>query len=73
MEASKMYDNMFSDAKGTTDIFCHMMPFMLYGIPFSCGPDRHVCCKFDFHKKQCFYGKKHSELARVTDDNVAEL
>ncbi|XP_060567946.1 alpha-mannosidase 2-like [Ruditapes philippinarum] len=61
------------DDTGTTDIFCHMMPFMLYGIPYSCGPNRHVCCKFDFHQKQCFHGKKHTDVLHVTNDNVAEL
>ncbi|XP_053373458.1 alpha-mannosidase 2-like isoform X2 [Mercenaria mercenaria] len=61
------------DVKGTADIFCHVMPFMLYGIPYSCGPNRHVCCKFDFYKKQCFYGKRRKDLLDISDNNVAEL
>lgn len=54
-------------------LFCHMTPFLLYGIPHSCGPDRHVCCKFDFSKKSCFQGQQRLEPVSVTDHSVEQL
>lgn len=36
------------DVNGETDVFTHMMPFLSYAIPYSCGPDPNVCCQFDF-------------------------
>ena len=54
-------------------IFCHMMPFLLYSIPHSCGPNRHVCCQFDFNRGMCFKGKEKLEAMKVTDSNVASL
>lgn len=54
-------------------VFCHMMPFLLYSIPHSCGPNRHVCCQFDFNRGMCFKGKEKLEAKEVTDSNLASL
>lgn len=62
-----------TDTGNGSGVFTHMMPFLLYSIPHSCGPDRHVCCKFDFHQKQCFYGKKKMDKLVITDENVANV
>ncbi|KAL3875173.1 hypothetical protein ACJMK2_038101 [Sinanodonta woodiana] len=54
-------------------IFCHMMPFLSYGIPFSCGPDEHVCCQFDFYKKKCRRGTKLIDAVTVNEKNLETL
>ena len=36
------------DGRGDTDILCHVMPYMLYSIKFTCGPDRFLCLLYDF-------------------------
>ncbi|XP_052768537.1 alpha-mannosidase 2x-like isoform X2 [Mya arenaria] len=61
------------DPKGRHDVFCHLFPFLLYSIPYSCGPERHVCCQFDFHKRQCFRGTEKVPLLEVTKENVERL
>ena len=61
------------DAEGSTDILCHMMPFLSYSIPSSCGPDPFVCCKFDFSHKKCTWGQRKVPVIKVTDENVASL
>ncbi|ESO90120.1 hypothetical protein LOTGIDRAFT_164424 [Lottia gigantea] len=38
------------DSKGSNDILCHVMPYMLYNIKFTCGPNRFICLMFDFRK-----------------------
>lgn len=38
------------DATGDSELFTHMMPFMSYDIPHSCGPNPQVCCTFDFNR-----------------------
>ncbi|KAK3784564.1 hypothetical protein RRG08_003372 [Elysia crispata] len=61
------------DSEAKTDILCHMMPFLLYAIHYSCGPDPHVCCQFDFHKSQCLSGSKSVPVIPVSDDNIRKL
>jgi len=38
------------DQSNVTDIFTLLMPYMLYSVKHSCGPDPHICVKFDFRK-----------------------
>ncbi|XP_052824584.1 alpha-mannosidase 2 isoform X2 [Octopus bimaculoides] len=36
------------DPKGTKDMMCHTMPYMLYSIKYTCGPDKFFCLLYDF-------------------------
>ncbi|XP_041371346.1 alpha-mannosidase 2-like [Gigantopelta aegis] len=61
------------DAQGSTDILCHMMPFLSYNIPSSCGPDPFICCKFDFSRKKCTWGQSKVPIVKISDENIASL
>jgi len=54
-------------------ILCDLSPYMLYSIPYSCGPDINICCQFDFWKKKCWRRGDYQEPVNVTDENVAQL
>ncbi|GFR83293.1 alpha-mannosidase [Elysia marginata] len=49
------------------------MPFLLYAIHYSCGPDPHICCQFDFHKGQCLSGNQRLPVVPVSDRNIRKL
>ncbi|CAG5127009.1 unnamed protein product [Candidula unifasciata] len=56
------------DMTGSTDIFCHVMPYMLYNIKYTCGPNTFSCLHFDF---RAIHGETSESLAtEVTDGNV---
>lgn len=38
----------WDDAAGSTDIVTHTLPFYLYDVHYSCGPDYATCCQLDF-------------------------
>lgn len=61
----------FWDDKGTSDILCHIMPYMLYSIKFSCGPNRFICLLFDFRS---IPGEiSDSRAMAITDANVEKF
>ena len=45
------------DARGGADMLTLMMPFMLYNIKYTCGPDPFQCLYFDF---RLISGEKHN-------------
>ncbi|XP_062614483.1 alpha-mannosidase 2x-like [Saccostrea cucullata] len=57
----------------STGIMTHVLPFLSYAISYSCGPDSHVCCKFDFSHKKCYQGGKRKPSLEIDDSNVKEL
>lgn len=59
------------DRKGTNDIFCHIMPFMLYNIKYTCGPNEFACLNLDFRSVPTDYSE--SKGLPVTSENIEEL
>lgn len=39
------------DLSGKNDILCHVEPYTLYNIEYSCGPDQEVCAVMDFGRR----------------------
>lgn len=58
------------DDKGSTDNFCHVMPYKLYNIKFTCGPNRFICLLFDFRNIQ--NEMSESRAQPITVDNIEE-
>ncbi|KAH9495040.1 Alpha-mannosidase 2 [Bulinus truncatus] len=62
------------DAKGSTDIFCHIMPYMLYSIKYTCGPSTFACVHFDFrHIPGDFSESRAREITNETLHESAEM
>lgn len=69
-KALEFYWRQMWDDQGTTDIFCHVMPFMLYSLKYTCGPSQFVCLHFDFRN---IPGEVSESLAtEITEDTLED-
>lgn len=59
----------FWDQSGSTDIMCHVMPYALYTIKYTCGPDRFMCLMFDFRH---IPGEVNEAKGKTIDDTNIE-
>ena len=57
----------WDDSMRHTQLFTHMLPYSLYSIKHSCGPDPGICLYFDFAKSR---GWTESRAPRLTDHNI---
>jgi hypothetical protein len=58
------------NADGSDAVFCHLTPYMLYSISYSCGPDINVCCQFDFVRKKCWRFGGYRDPEPVMPENI---
>lgn len=65
----EFYWKQFWDDTDSGDILCHIMPYMLYSLHHTCGPDKFVCAMFDFRQ---IPGEPEFRLIQpISDDNIA--
>ncbi|KAH3856771.1 hypothetical protein DPMN_099365 [Dreissena polymorpha] len=56
------------DMEGKTDILCHVMPYIYYGIQHTCGPNNQVCAMYDYGQPKSIFEQSTGRL--VTDENI---
>lgn len=59
----EFYWRQYWDTKGESDILCHVMPYILYGIKHTCGPNHHICVMYDF--KQSTHWKPFTDTINL--------
>lgn len=56
------------DTDKSDGIFCHVMPYMLYSLHHTCGPDKYTCIMFDFRQVPGEMGQRY--VVPVDKDNI---
>ncbi|KAK2168413.1 hypothetical protein LSH36_17g13000 [Paralvinella palmiformis] len=59
------------DSESVTDIFTQLMPYMLYNIKHTCGPDHAICLQYDFRNIPGEVSESRS--VPITELNVENL
>ncbi|XP_052766949.1 alpha-mannosidase 2-like isoform X2 [Mya arenaria] len=58
------------DGSNDGDIFCHVMPYMIYTLHQTCGPDKYICSQYDFKQKP---GDPMNVFVKpITPENIAK-
>ncbi|XP_060554987.1 alpha-mannosidase 2-like [Ruditapes philippinarum] len=57
------------DFSGTSDILCHVMPYVYYGMQYACGPDKQICAMYDYGKPKSL--KEEPTGREITKKNIA--
>lgn len=60
----------FQEQKNPKSMITHNMPFDIYSIKHSCGPDPYICLNFDFRKVPGEYTEYSIKAQFITDENV---
>ncbi|KAH3844392.1 hypothetical protein DPMN_086650 [Dreissena polymorpha] len=50
-QSLEFYWRQFWESSDDRDIFCHVMPYMIYSLHRTCGPDQYICAQFDFKQR----------------------
>lgn len=63
------YWKQYWDDSSSENILCHVMPYMLYSLHHTCGPDKFVCAMFDFRQ---IPGEAEFRIIQpITEENIA--
>lgn len=57
------------DQSGSSDILCHVMPYVYYGMQYTCGPDRKICAMYDYGRPKSIQDEPTGR--EVTEKNIA--
>ncbi|XP_045167859.2 alpha-mannosidase 2-like [Mercenaria mercenaria] len=57
------------DFSGSSDILCHIMPYVYYGMQYTCGPDKQICAMYDYGKPKSL--KEQPTGREITKQNIA--
>lgn len=72
VKSLEYYWHQYWDTAGQYDILCHVMPYMLYSVQFTCGPDPFVCFQFDFRHSDN-PEKKAFAKRKITSANIHKM
>lgn len=56
------------DTTGSSDILCHIMPYVYYGMQYTCGPDKKICAMYDYGKPKSL--KEQPTGREITRKNI---
>ena len=57
------------DASGKRDMLCHIMPYIFYGLHYTCGPKKQICAMYDYGQSR-LKNEKNFTGKIVTEENI---